>query len=163
MHAAGGMKALTGVYGHLMTSGLPTPLMNLVYLRASQINGCAFCIDQHSCDALSDGAPVAKVMLLPVWREAGALFSDRDRERAALAWAGTVTRVIDTHVADDDYVAATAQFSEKELADLTLGVALMNAYNRMGISFRRPPDSLRHLTSAPAPHEDEATTRAVAT
>ncbi len=160
-HAAGGMKALGSVYEYLISSGLPTPLMNLVYLRASQINGCAFCIDQHARDVLADGATVAKVMLLPVWREAGALFTDR--ERAALAWTETVTRVADTHVPDEDYVAATAQFNDAELANLTLGVALINAYNRMGISFRRAPDSLRHVASALRPEVDESSSRTVTT
>jgi AhpD family alkylhydroperoxidase len=144
-HTAGGMKALGTVYGYVLSSGLPKPLMNLVYLRASQINGCAYCLDLHTHDALADGASVEKLMLVSAWREAGAYFSER--ERAALAWTETVTNVALTHVPDDEYAAAAAQFSEKELSDLTLGIGLINAYNRMAISFRRQPDSLRSLTT----------------
>jgi alkylhydroperoxidase family enzyme len=78
-------------------------------------------------------------MLLPVWREAGEYFSER--ERAALAWAESVTLIADTHAPDGEYAAAAARFSDKELADLTLAIALINAYNRMAISFRRGPES----------------------
>lgn len=137
--AAAGMKALGGVYAYVRTSGLEKPLVDLAYLRASQVNGCAYCIDMHARDALADGMTVEKLLLVPVWREAGAYFSDR--ERAALAWAESVTNVSTTHVPDADYAAARAQFSEKELADLTLAVGLINAYNRMAIAFRRGPES----------------------
>jgi AhpD family alkylhydroperoxidase len=155
-HAAGGMKALGGVYGYVLTSGLPKPLMDLVYLRASQINGCSYCMDLHSHDALAEGASVQKLMLVSAWREAAAYFSDR--ERVALAWTESVTRVADTHVPDEDYAAAAAQFTEKELADLTLGIGLINAYNRMAIAFRRPPDPLRRLVTPDPATERTATT-----
>ena len=132
-----GMKALGGVYGHVLQSGLPKALVDLVYLRVSQINGCAYCIDMHSRDLLKEGLTVEKLVLVPAWREAGALFDDT--ERAALAWAETVTRVAETHVPDADYEAAAAVFDRKQLADLTIAIGLMNAYNRMAIGFRAPP------------------------
>ena len=132
-----GMKTLAGVYGHIARSGLAKSLVELVYLRISQINGCAFCIDMHSRDLLKDGMETDKLVLLPAWREAGALFSDR--ERAALAWAETVTRVAETGVPEADYAAAAAVFDSQQLADLTIAIGLMNAYNRMAISFRAPP------------------------
>lgn len=132
-----GMKALAGVYGQVQQSGLAKSLIELVYLRVSQINGCALCIDMHSSDLLRQGMPIAKLVLVPAWREGGTLFDAR--ERAALAWAETVTRVAETGVPDADYRAAAAVFDQKELADLTIAIGLMNAYNRMAISFRATP------------------------
>lgn len=135
--APAGLKALGGVYGYVTQSGLPGPLVNLVYLRVSQINGCAYCIDLHSRDLLKEGLAVEKLVLVQAWREAGPLFDER--ERAALAWSETVTRVADTTVPEDEYDAAHAVFDDKELVDLTLAVGLMNTYNRLAISFRAPP------------------------
>ena len=132
-----GFKAFGGVYVAIQKSGLPKELIDLVYLRVSQINGCAYCIDMHSRDLLKSGLAVDKLVLVPVWREAGAVFSTR--ERIALAWAETVTRVAETDVPDADYEAAAAEFSDKELADLTYAIGLMNVFNRLGISFRTPP------------------------
>ena len=139
--AAHGMKALAGVHAYIGQSGLPKSLIDLVYLRVSQINGCAYCIDTHSRDLLKSGLAIDKLVLVPVFREAGNLFTDQ--ERAALAWAESVTRVSETHVPDADFQAVAAHFTEKELADLTLAVALMNTYNRMAITFRTPPDALK--------------------
>jgi AhpD family alkylhydroperoxidase len=136
--AAEGMRALGGVHVYVARSGLPKPLLDLVYLRASQINGCAYCIDLHARDALKGGAAADKLFLLSAWREAGATFTPR--ERAALAWTEVVTDISRSHASDEDYAAAAAEFSGKELADLTLAVSLMNAYNRMAIAFRRPPE-----------------------
>ncbi|TPL23424.1 carboxymuconolactone decarboxylase family protein [Mesorhizobium sp. B2-4-9] len=132
-----GYKAFGNVYVTLLKSGLPKELIDLVYLRVSQINGCAFCIDMHSRDLLKSGLTIDKLVLVPVWRDAGTIFSVR--ERVALAWAETVTRVAETGVTDDDYRAASAEFDAKELADLTYAVGLMNAFNRFGISFRSTP------------------------
>jgi AhpD family alkylhydroperoxidase len=132
-----GFKALGGVYVSIQKSGLPKDLVDIVYLRVSQINGCAYCIDMHSRDLLKAGIAVDKLVLVPVWRDAGDLFSVR--ERVALAWAETVTRVAQTGVPDADYQVAAAEFSEKELADLTYAIGLMNVFNRLGISFRTPP------------------------
>lgn len=132
-----GMKALGGVYGYISQSGLPKALIDLVYLRVSQINGCAYCIDLHSRDVLKQGVKVDKLVLVPAWREAGGLFDAT--ERAALAWAETVTLVSQTGVPDDEYQAAAAVFDPTQLADLTIAIGLMNAYNRMAISFRATP------------------------
>jgi AhpD family alkylhydroperoxidase len=132
-----GFKALGGVYASVQKSGLPKELVDLIYLRVSQINGCAYCIDMHSRDLLKSGIAVEKLVLVPVWRDAGSLFSIR--EQVALAWAETVTRVAETGVPDTDYEAAAAEFGDKELADLTYAIGLMNVFNRLGISFRTPP------------------------
>jgi AhpD family alkylhydroperoxidase len=133
----GGYKAFGEVYLHVQKSGLAQDLIDLVYLRTSQLNGCAFCIDTHSRDLLKLGVPVDKLVLVPVWREAGEVFSTR--ERTALAWAESVTRVAETGIPDADYAAASAEFSERELADLTYAIGLMNAFNRFGVAFRSPP------------------------
>ncbi len=133
-----GFKALGGVYVSIQKSGLPKDLVDLVYLRISQINGCAYCIDMHSRDLLQkSGITVEKLVLVPVWRDARDVFTTR--ERAALAWAETVTRVAETGIPDADYEAAAAEFSDKELADLTYAIGLMNVFNRLGIAFRTPP------------------------
>src|ERR1700722_6024727 len=123
-----GFKALGGVYVSIQKSGLPKQLVDLVYLRVSQINGCAYCIDMHSRDLLKSGIAVEKLILVPVWRDAGEVFSAR--ERVALAWAETITRVAETGVPDSDYEAAAAEFRDKELTDLTYAIGLMNAFNR---------------------------------
>ena len=132
-----GYKAFGGVYLSILKSGLPKELIDLAYLRVSQINGCAFCIDMHSRDLLRAGLNVDKLILVPVWHDAGAVFSAR--ERAALAWAETVTRVAEGGVPDAAYEAAAAEFTDKELADLTYAIGLMNAFNRFGIAFRSTP------------------------
>jgi AhpD family alkylhydroperoxidase len=143
--AAQGMKAFGGVYGYVMASGLAKALVDLVFLRVSQINGCAYCIDMHSRDLIKDGIDIEKLVLVQAWEEGGALFDAR--ERAALAWAETVTKVSQTGVPQTDYDAAAAVFGEKELADLTIAIGLMNAYNRMAISFRAQPEAVRKLKS----------------
>jgi AhpD family alkylhydroperoxidase len=132
-----GMKALGQVHTFIERSGLPKRLVYLVYLRVSQINGCAYCIDMHSRDLREEGMTIDELVLVPVWREGGTLFDER--ERAALGWAETVTRVAVTGVPDTDYDEAAAVFGPTELADLTIAIGLMNAYNRMAISFRTPP------------------------
>jgi AhpD family alkylhydroperoxidase len=132
------MKALGQTHAYLLSrTSLPKPLIDLVFLRASQINGCAYCIDMHSRDLQKGGYSVDKLLLVPVWREAAHLFDQR--EQAALAWAETVTNVATTHVPDEAYAAAADVFEEKDLADLTVAIALMNAYNRLGVSFRLKP------------------------
>ena len=132
-----GVKALGGVYRHIVQSGLPKVLIDLVYLRVSQINGCAYCIDMHSRDLLNEGVSVEKLVLVPAWREGGPLFDET--ERAALAWAETVTRVAETGVPDAAYEAAATVFDPKQLADLTIAIGLMNTYNRLAIGFRNTP------------------------
>ncbi|MBR0880668.1 AhpD family alkylhydroperoxidase [Bradyrhizobium japonicum] len=137
--APAGVKALGGVYGYIMQSNLPAGLINLVYLRVSQINNCAFCLDLHMRDLLKSGVKIEKLALLQAWEEAGNLFDAR--ERAALAWAETVTRVADAGVPDQAYEAARTVFEERELVDLTIAIGLMNTYNRMAISFRKTPQA----------------------
>ena len=132
-----GFKAFGGVYMAIQKSGLPKDLVDLVYLRVSQINGCAYCIDMHSRDLIKSGLAIDKLVLVQAWRDAGGVFSSR--ERAALAWAETVTRVAETGVPEPDYDAAAAAFDDKELADLTYAIGLMNAFNRFGVSFRSTP------------------------
>ncbi|MCA1359343.1 carboxymuconolactone decarboxylase family protein [Bradyrhizobium sp. IC3069] len=135
--APAGIKALGGVYGYVLQSRLSATLIELVYLRISQINNCAYCLDMHTRDLLKKGEKVEKIALLQAWREAGNLFDER--EQAALAWAETVTRVAETGVPDEAYQAARVVFEERELVDLTIAISLMNAYNRMAISFRATP------------------------
>ncbi len=144
--APAGFKAFGGVYVYLQNCGLPHVLIYLVYLRISQINGCAYCIDMHSRDLLKLGVAVDKMVLVPVWREAGDVFNAR--ERAALAWAETVTRVAETGVPEADYDAAASEFSDKELADLTYAIGLMNAFNRFGVSFRSTPAAAAKIQNA---------------
>jgi AhpD family alkylhydroperoxidase len=133
-----GAKAV-GTLHHFVTkdTGLPSLLTHLVFLRVSQINGCAHCIDIHSRDLLAEGMSVEKLVLVPVWHEAQYLFCEQ--ERAALAWCEEVTLVSETHASDEAYSAALTAFGEKDLVDLTLTIAAMNAINRMGISFRMKP------------------------
>ncbi|ESJ21437.1 MULTISPECIES: carboxymuconolactone decarboxylase family protein [Cupriavidus] len=137
--APAGMKALGGAYGYVMQSDLPPVLVDLVYLRVSQINNCAYCLDMHTRDLLKKGVKVEKLALVQAWAEAGNLFDER--ERAALAWAESVTRVAQTGVPDADYQAARAVFDERELVDLTIAIGVMNLYNRMAISFRNTPQA----------------------
>lgn len=138
--APAGVKALGAVYGYIMQSNLPATLITLVYLRVSQINNCAYCLDMHMRDLLKNGVKIEKLALLQAWPEAGDLFDAR--ERAALAWAETVTRVAETGVPDQAYEAARAIFEERELVDLTLAISLMNTHNRLAISFRKTPQAV---------------------
>jgi AhpD family alkylhydroperoxidase len=135
--APAGIKALGSVYGYVSQSNLSPVLEDLVYLRVSQINNCAYCLDMHTRDLLKKGQTIEKLALLQAWREAGVLFDER--ERASLAWAESVTRVADTGVPDSDYEAARTVFDERELVDLTIAIGLMNTYNRMAVSFRNTP------------------------
>ena len=137
--APAGVKALGGVYGYIMQCGLPAMLVDLVYLRVSQINNCAYCLDMHTRDLIKKGEKIEKLALVQASTESGNVFDER--ERAALAWAETVTRVAQTAVPDEAYQAARAVFNEKELIDLTIAIGLMNAFNRMAISFRNPPQA----------------------
>jgi AhpD family alkylhydroperoxidase len=137
--APAGVKALGGVYGYITQSSLSPALVELIYLRVSQINNCAYCLDMHTRDLLKKGVKVEKLALLQAWREAGNLFDER--ERAALAWAETVTRIAETNVPDEAYQAVCAVFEERELVDLTIAIGLMNAYNRLAISFRNTPQA----------------------
>jgi AhpD family alkylhydroperoxidase len=138
-----GYKAFGNVYVTLQKTSLPKELVDLVHLRVSQMNGCAFCIDMHSRDLLQGGLAVEKLALLPVWRDAGKLFSGR--ERSALAWAESVTRVAETGIPDHAYQDAAGEFNDRELADLTYAIGLMNAFNRFGVAFRSLPQAAANI------------------
>ena len=140
------VKGLLTVHGYVGQSGLDPNLVNLVYLRVSQINNCAFCIDMHSQDLVKHGVPFEKLILTPAWREAGDVFTRR--EHVALAWAESVANVSETGIPDEDYAAAAAEFSEKELVDLSVAIALMSAFNRMGVAFRNTPAAAAKLSHA---------------
>src|SRR3546814_7826524 len=131
-----GAKVLFGIHHYVTTStNLPEELIHLVFLRVSQINGCAHCIDLHTRDLLK-AMPIDKVALLPVWAEVPHLFPQQ--YRAALAWAEEVTLLSETHASDEGYAAAAAAFAPKDLVDLTITIAAMNAFNRLGAPFRLP-------------------------
>lgn len=137
--APDGAKALFGIHHYVMNkTNLPEELVHLVFLRVSQINGCAHCIDKHSRD-LRETMSIDKITLVPVWDEVQHLFSEQ--ERAALAWAEEVTNVSETHASDEAYAAVSAHFSPKDLVDLTITIAAMNAFNRLGAPFRLPVDA----------------------
>ena len=126
-------------------SKLDRPLFELVKIRASQINGCAYCLDMHTKDARRAGETEQRIYALSAWRETP-FFSDR--ERAALEWTEHVTRVADTHVPDEVYERAAAQFDEAELVALTMGVIVINSWNRLSISFRPPVGSYQPPAAA---------------
>ena len=132
--APGAVRALFGVHVYLKQCGLEEALLHMVYLRASQMNGCAYCTDMHWKDARHAGIDEQKLSLVGVWRESP-FFTDR--ERAAFAWTEAVTLIAENHVPDDVYRVAREQFSEAELVNLTLAVGAINSWNRLAISFRK--------------------------
>jgi len=129
------MKAMLGLGAAIADTSLERPLLELVKMRASQINGCAFCLDMHSKDARAAGESEQRLYLLDAWHEVD-LYSPR--ERAALAWTEALTLVAGSHAPDDLYEELRAQFSEREIADLTLAVVAINGWNRISIGFRTP-------------------------
>jgi len=141
--APGAMRAMNGLETYLADCGLESALRDLVKLRASQINGCAYCVDMHSLDARAGGETEQRLYALPVWQETP-FFSDR--ERAALLWTEKLTLISLDHAPDDVYEQVRAQFTEEELANLTLRVATINAWNRFGIGFRAVPGRYKPAT-----------------
>ncbi|MGF1470070.1 MAG: carboxymuconolactone decarboxylase family protein [Sandaracinaceae bacterium] len=142
------MAGLLRVEKYLARSGLERSLVELVKMRASQINGCAFCLELHSREARAAGESERRLYLLDAWAESS-LYSER--ERAALAWAEALTKIWDNHAPDALFERVRSQFSEKELADLTTLVALINAWNRLAIALRyehSDPLEGRRLTEA---------------
>jgi AhpD family alkylhydroperoxidase len=140
------IKALTAVESQIQSSGLEQPLIELVRIRASQINGCAFCINMHTQDARKRGETEQRLYLLNAWREAP-LYTDR--ERAALAWTEAVTLISETHVPDEVYEELRKNFSEAESVNLTILIGTINAWNRLAISFRAvPPVKANAATAA---------------
>lgn len=134
--APGTYKAMLGLEHYLHECGLEGPLLHLIKLRASQINGCAYCLDMHWKDLRAIGENEQRLYSLDAWREC---LYYTDRERAALAWTEAVTLITNDHVPDSVYEEVRPHFSEKELADLTLAVAAINAWNRLAISGRTVP------------------------
>jgi AhpD family alkylhydroperoxidase len=132
----GAIKAMSGLEMHLRNCGLERSLLHLVKLRASLINGCAFCIDMHTDEALADGEKPARLHLLSVWRETP-LFSER--EQVALAWTEAVTLITGGGPSDELYARALQHFTEEELVNLNLAVVAINGWNRFSITFRVPP------------------------
>jgi AhpD family alkylhydroperoxidase len=127
------IAAVRGLETYIKRSGLEPSLIHLVKMRASQINGCAFCLDMHSKDARAHGETEQRLHLLDAWRESP-LYSDR--ERAALGWTEALTLISKTHAPDEDYAAFARAFSEKEQVDLSVLIAAINAWNRLAIGFR---------------------------
>lgn len=129
----GALKAMLGLSTYLAKSSIEKNLLYLIEYRVSQINGCAYCLDMHSKDLRHSGETEQRIYVLPAWRETS-LFSAR--ERAALAWAESVTLLEAGHVPDEVYEEVRKEFSEEELIDLTLAVATINSWNRLNIAFR---------------------------
>jgi len=129
-------EAMLGLENYLRKCGLEESLMDLIKLRASQINGCAYCIDMHWKDLRALGESEQRLYGLDAWEESPYY---NERERAALAWTEVVTKIRETHAPDDVYEKVAKQFTEKELADLTLAVAAINAWNRLAIGARAVP------------------------
>jgi AhpD family alkylhydroperoxidase len=133
-----GYHALLGLEKYLNECGLEVGLLHLIKLRTSQINGCAYCLDMHWKDLRAIGESEQRLYSLDAWEECPYY---TERERAALAWTESVTRVSETHVPDEVYDVVRTQFNEKELADLTIAIATINAWNRLAISGRTTPGS----------------------
>ncbi|WP_237227785.1 carboxymuconolactone decarboxylase family protein [Rubinisphaera sp. JC750] len=133
------LKAMTKVEQVLHESSIEFELRELVKLRASQINGCAFCVGMHTDLLRKKSVPQEKLDFLPVWAEANCY---SPRERAALAWAESVTLLAETKVPDEVYELTLDHFSEQELVDLTWCIATINTWNRMSVAFRREPESV---------------------
>ncbi len=130
------MQGMLGLEKAVAESGLEKSLIDLVKTRASQINGCAYCIKMHTRDARANGESEERLYLLDAWREAPVY---TERERAALAWTEALTLISQTHAPDSDYAALKAQFDDAEQVKLTLLVAAINAWNRIAIGFRAVP------------------------
>ena len=142
--APGVYKTMLALESYLSDCGLERALLDPVRMRASQINGCAFCIDMHWKDLRAAGESEQRLYELNAWRETPFY---TDRERAALAWTEAVTLITEGHVPDEVYAQARAQFSEAELANLTLAVVAINGWNRLAISFRTVPGTYQPATS----------------
>ena len=141
------INAMLALSHYVKTSGLEESLMHLVEIRASQINGCANCLHMHTADARKAGESEARIYLLSAWHESN-LYTPR--ERAALAWTEALTLLPETHAPDAAYDAAAAEFSEKELVDLTLLIGAINTWNRLAVGFRvvHPNDVARETAEA---------------
>ena len=140
----GGYMAMRHLEAHIRQSGLEPRLVELVKTRASQLNGCAYCIDMHTKDARAHGESEQRLYALPAWRETP-FFSAR--ERAALAWTEVVTLVADGPIEEEDYEDVREQFDERSLADLTLAIVAINGWNRLAIAFAAVPGTYQPSAS----------------
>lgn len=131
-----GIRALMSASSHLARSGLESSVLDLAYLRVSQLNSCSSCVEAHTQESIEHGVEQRLVNGVAGWRESS-LFTER--QRAALAWAEAVTEVAKTGVPEEVYAEAASHFSEKEFVDLTLAIALMNAFARIAVAFRHGP------------------------
>jgi AhpD family alkylhydroperoxidase len=134
----GAYRAMMALEQHVRSSGLEQSLLELVKLRASYVNGCAYCIDMHSKDARAEGETEQRIYAVPVWRETP-FFTPR--ERAALEWAETVTKIAERGVPDDVYESVHSQFTDEEMVSLTMAVIAINGWNRLSIAFAAEPGS----------------------
>lgn len=146
--APNALKTMFDMEAYLAKRSLEAWLLHLVKMRASQINGCGYCLDMHSKDARAMGETEQRLYVHDVWREAPFYSA---RERAALAWTESLTLIADTHAPDDVFNEAREHFSEQELADLTLAIVAINGWNRISIGFRAEPGSYQ-----PAKHTRRA-------
>jgi AhpD family alkylhydroperoxidase len=146
-------RALRQLEQYIASCDLPRGLIELVKLRVSMINGCAFCVDRHWRALRDAGEPEQRLYSLSAWREQPGY---SPRERAALGWAESLTRVAETHVPDEDFSLISAHFTAKEIADLSYVIAAINAWNRLCVAFRVPPENLLPPRSDPARAVPEA-------
>jgi AhpD family alkylhydroperoxidase len=133
-------KAMLGLEKYLHGCGIEPALLHMVKLRASQMNGCAYCVDMHYQDARAAGVDERKLSCVIVWRETPAF---TDRERAALGWTEALTDIHRAHESDTAWETARAAFTEKELVDLTWAIGAINTWNRLGVGFRNEPGHYR--------------------
>jgi AhpD family alkylhydroperoxidase len=140
-------EAMLGLERYLHGCGLEESLLHLVKLRASQLNGCAYCIDMHWKDLRAIGEGEQRLYMLDAWEESPFY---TERERAALLWTEAVTRVADEHVPDEIYDRVRPHFSDKELGDLTFAIATINTWNRLNVALRTPPGSYQPPAREPA-------------
>jgi AhpD family alkylhydroperoxidase len=145
--APGAIRAMYSLEKYIKECGLEKSLLELVKTRASQINGCAFCIDMHTKDARADGETEQRLYALSAWRETPFY---TERERAALAWTEAVTLISEEHAPEDVFEQARSQFSEEELVNLTLAVVVINGWNRLSIAFKKPAGTYQ----PPAKHKE---------
>lgn len=143
--APGAEDAMRGLQHYVDRSGLEPGLLELVKTRASQLNGCAYCVDMHTKDARAGGESEQRLYALPVWRETP-FFTDR--ERAALAWTESVTLLPGNGVTDEQYREAGRHFSERQLVDLTMAVIAINGWNRLSVTFRTVPGTYHPAPTA---------------
>jgi AhpD family alkylhydroperoxidase len=143
--APNAMRAMLALDASNTETGIEPALQDLIKLRASQLNGCAYCVDMHSLDARAGGETEQRLYALPVWRETP-FFTDR--ERAALSWTEHLTLIAEDHVPDAAFLEVRQHFSEAEVAELTLIIVTINAWNRFGIAFRDEPGRYK-----PAPRD----------